>query len=330
MKSLNQVEPRTPIGTLPFTITQPGSYYFTKNLEFTAVTGDAITVNASNVTLDLMGFTLSSTSAVTGSGIAAEPGTSGLTVKNGRVAGTTTVDTLNTVKGGFERGVNSFPSDGSCCSHITNLTITGCRDLGLFAARNSIVENVLVTQCARGGILTKFSVVRSCNVFATSGGYPGIENFGGSVSDSVSTTNQGVGVKAATISNVTSEGNSQSGIIGELVHNCHSSNNGSDGIVGSQVANCMATGNDLSGIRASGTGGSITHSLAHGNGSAGIIANDACNVTHSLAQGNGGPGISIVVFGVPAGVVAFCTSSGNTNTQIDAPGTTQTGNSPAP
>jgi len=32
MKTLTQIEPRTPIESLPFTITQPGSYYLTKNL----------------------------------------------------------------------------------------------------------------------------------------------------------------------------------------------------------------------------------------------------------------------------------------------------------
>ena len=69
MKSLNQVEPRTPIGSLPFTISQPGSYYFTKNLEFTAATGHAVTVTSDNVSIDMMGFTLSSTAPVTGYGI---------------------------------------------------------------------------------------------------------------------------------------------------------------------------------------------------------------------------------------------------------------------
>ena len=32
MKSLSEVEPRTPISALPFTISQPGSYYLTANL----------------------------------------------------------------------------------------------------------------------------------------------------------------------------------------------------------------------------------------------------------------------------------------------------------
>lgn len=62
MKTLHQVEPRTPISSLPFTISQGGSYYFTRSLHLPASgqVSDAIIVSASNVTIDLMGFTLSS------------------------------------------------------------------------------------------------------------------------------------------------------------------------------------------------------------------------------------------------------------------------------
>jgi len=49
-------EVRTPISSVPFTITAPGSYYLTGNM--TLATGAAITISSSNVTLDLMGFTL--------------------------------------------------------------------------------------------------------------------------------------------------------------------------------------------------------------------------------------------------------------------------------
>ncbi len=55
MKTLDQVEPRTPIGALPCVISQSGSYYLTANL---TSTGHGVVVTASGVTLDLMGFTL--------------------------------------------------------------------------------------------------------------------------------------------------------------------------------------------------------------------------------------------------------------------------------
>jgi hypothetical protein len=55
MKSLDQIEPRRPISSLPFTIASPGSYYLTTNL--TGVTGTSgITIATNDVTLDLKGF----------------------------------------------------------------------------------------------------------------------------------------------------------------------------------------------------------------------------------------------------------------------------------
>ena len=57
MKTLTQIEPRTAISSIPTTITQSGSYYLTGNLS--GVAGqNGITIVASDVTLDLNGFTL--------------------------------------------------------------------------------------------------------------------------------------------------------------------------------------------------------------------------------------------------------------------------------
>lgn len=57
MKNLNQVEPRTLITSLPFTITNTGSYYLTGNLTGVAGT-NGITIKANSVDLDLKGFAL--------------------------------------------------------------------------------------------------------------------------------------------------------------------------------------------------------------------------------------------------------------------------------
>ncbi len=57
MKTLDEVEPRIPItqADIPLTITQKGSYYFTANLTAAAT---AITVEVNDVTIDLMGYSL--------------------------------------------------------------------------------------------------------------------------------------------------------------------------------------------------------------------------------------------------------------------------------
>ena len=63
MKTLQQVEPRIPITNVPFTISQPGSYYLTTNL---ACGSSAIVILASHVTLDMMGFSLCGTGSAYG------------------------------------------------------------------------------------------------------------------------------------------------------------------------------------------------------------------------------------------------------------------------
>ena len=48
-KSLDEIEPRIPIKSLPFTIDEPGSYYLTGALSYPGATQAGITINASNV-----------------------------------------------------------------------------------------------------------------------------------------------------------------------------------------------------------------------------------------------------------------------------------------
>src|SRR5688500_13089480 len=61
MKTLDQVEPRTPIDTLPIFLTQSGSYYLTRSFAQAFSIVDAITITADNVTVDFNGFTIRQT-----------------------------------------------------------------------------------------------------------------------------------------------------------------------------------------------------------------------------------------------------------------------------
>src|SRR5882757_8123438 len=58
MKTLTQVEPRTLIASVPYVITNSGSYYLTGNLTGTAAQ-NGITISAGNVSIDLKGFSIS-------------------------------------------------------------------------------------------------------------------------------------------------------------------------------------------------------------------------------------------------------------------------------
>src|SRR4051812_21725528 len=66
MKTLDQLEPRTPISSVPYTITNAGSYYLTTNLTATAG-NNGIIVSADHVTIDLNGFMLSGAGGFTSS-----------------------------------------------------------------------------------------------------------------------------------------------------------------------------------------------------------------------------------------------------------------------
>ena len=83
MKTLSQVEPRIPISSLPFTISAPGSYYVTTNL----ASGLGISINASHVTLDLSGFTLSGAAGTPTSGIDVSGTQTNITIRNGVLQG---------------------------------------------------------------------------------------------------------------------------------------------------------------------------------------------------------------------------------------------------
>src|SRR4030095_15547433 len=86
MKTLTQVEPRTPIPSAPFTINSSRSYDLTNNMSVSS--GDAITIAANSVTLDLNGFTISSTApGATGTGILISGNPRNITISNGFIEG---------------------------------------------------------------------------------------------------------------------------------------------------------------------------------------------------------------------------------------------------
>lgn len=111
MRTLDEVEPRIPIDSVPILIDQPGSYYFTGNLD--AGTNTAVEITVPDVSLDLMGFTLSGT------------GEDGIIV-NGPAGGTLPSGTIHNGRiRGFSVGVRLHNSSGALIEdiHITDASI---------------------------------------------------------------------------------------------------------------------------------------------------------------------------------------------------------------
>jgi len=166
-KTLTEIEPRTAVNNTNtpgdaecvHRITQPGSYYLAGNI--TGITGKSgIIIDASNVTLDLMGFALLGVpGSLDGIGVASTGSAGprrGLTIRNG-------------VVDGFGRhGIwlilasPPFPPPTNTCAVLERLHVSGCGHVGIRAPSTSVLRDCLVTRNLADGIVAASAVVVGC------------------------------------------------------------------------------------------------------------------------------------------------------------------------
>ncbi len=258
MKSLDQVEPRTPISSLPYTITQPGSYYVTGNL--TGVAGqNGITIVSDYVTLDLSGFTLtgvpSSWNGVEVSGIRR-----GIAVRNG------------TLRNWELSGLQAVAAQGGV---FEDLIAAWNAQYGLYAGSGSTLSNCAARSNGKAGILADQATITGCS--ATGNGEQGFYVSNSIVTDCEASINTMAGIEA--YSSVRIDGcnvyaNGGEGILvtgsatGSLITDNQVASNTLDGI---SVSRSTVDGNamhynGLNGITVSGSGSNITNNHAFGNG----------------------------------------------------------------
>lgn len=173
MKTMEQIEPRIPISSIPATISQPGSYYLTTNL--TAGAGeDGITISAPDVTLDLNGFTLTGSGTNSGSGIIQSSSFRNLQIHNGKlvnwaghskwaVSATGKNSTIEAVQvsGGFA-GINS-----GIGARIANCSSSENISTGITGGHGSSVENCTAFFNNGHGIVGYFkSTIAGCTVYS--------------------------------------------------------------------------------------------------------------------------------------------------------------------
>lgn len=304
MKSLDQLDDRTPISILPYTITQGGSYYLTKNLGPPGeVAQNGITVNASNVSIDLNGFWLSgSGTSIPAIGSTGSAHTN-IAIRNGTIDGwgaavemfdnsgvsVQNIRAVNNKFGGIAVGAKSLVAS---CTAIGNgirgikanhgSAVSNCVVAGTTGESNGFVGNGIQ---AFDGCLVVDSVVRET---AGAGG-SGINVGNGSSivrcavslgsGDNLDGIDTGTACKVMDSSVYDNNGAGSDGIVaadGTVVSGCTISGNGGDGLLINSncvVQNNNSSTNSAAGIRVTGSRSRIESNHAIGNGTAGFVAN---------------------------------------------------------
>lgn len=270
MLTLSQVEPRTPISSAPFTITQPGSYFLTTNVTI-GIAGPAIAINANNTTFDLNGFSISSTNpSAGGTAILLASGVHNITILDGTIESGVTNNGSGVYSGtGFGFGIE-YHDNPPYNVRVYGVSVYGCLNNGI-----SLGVEIL-------------STVDSCTV-QTAGNY-GVE--AGIVGNVTATDCGNDAIVAGTVSD--SQGKAFGtgyGIDAINMFNSYGVSSNADGIVGANAENCF-------GISYSGNGVNANNSIncygtSYGNGSGtgsvgvGVYANVAQNCTGYSYSTNG-------------------------------------------
>ena len=247
MKSLDQVEARAPISTVPYIISVSGSYYLTTNV--TATVSNAIVIAVSGITLDLNGFTISSTTATpTGNAILINGSLRDITIVNGHIRSGVTNNGSGVFSGsGFRNGIYC-PGTSPLSTRISGVSVSGClgegMNLTLVAGGSVIVDSCAVQTVGGNGIVASV-ITRSA---AADCGSAAI--FGDQVSDcrgeSVGAGGSS-GVYANTVENCRGLSSSGSGIRGYVAQNSYGSGiTGIDAVT--SAINCYGIGGSGQGI----------------------------------------------------------------------------------
>ncbi len=257
-------EVRTPISSCGTTIYTPGSYYLTQNL---SCTGDGIRVTTDDVTIDLMGFTLSGDNETQQRGIYIY-NSSNVEIKNGTIRL-------------FSVGV--YSPYGIVTTHSNRIIGVRAMDNNrngiVLQSKNNTVKDCTVAENANYGIY----VVREGSTFSNNTAY----------------NNGGHGIvagKGSTIINNTVYENGGDGIYayyGSTLMNNTAKDNGGHGIFvedGSTLTNNTSYNNDGDGIYAK-DGSTLINNTAKNNGGDGIFAFDGSTLMNNTAKDNGGDGI---------------------------------------
>jgi hypothetical protein len=289
MKSLDQVEPRTPISSLPFYITQSGSYYLTANLSAgSGVNGITVYGGVNNVTIDLNGFTLAGSATDSAYGIVAYSGN--VNVRNGIITGWGADGIRASSTPGHVFKDLVLNGNGRGAGHGGG--ITGGDD-------TQIIGCSAISNSATGFYLGSRALVKDCNAAFN-------QNYG------IVVNNQSVLEHCDASYNLFSGVSANSD---DVMEHCVASGNGIYGLytyLNNRLADCTADYNTNVGIFAQ-AGSSVSGCITVGNSGGGIAGYGDNLITHCVAAGNTSAGISLDGPGID---VNNCTVDDNTQDGI--------------
>lgn len=301
------------IGSLPYTISQPGSYVLTGNLTGDG-TSNGIIIESSNVTIDLAGFALIGPSSNPNAAIyATSPGKGqfwhNIAITNGNLDdwGNAGIDLTNAVNvrisqiQAFRCGIGlylSFKSEVSDCLFMD------CFSLGVLSGNVTTLRDCTALYCGGGGFsVGSTSVVSRC---AAEYNY----NTGFFVGQGSVLTD------CAARINFQPKGSASGFVTGDrcLATGCVADGNNGTGfsmVNACTVANCVAIGNGNAGFEAF-DDFTATNCDASVNNSIGIYCNGG-TITGCTANGNNSRGISTFFNRV---LVTNCSANWNLDTGI--------------
>ena len=274
----------------------------------TVAAGDAIDINANGVTLDLNGFTISSTEnpATTGDGISVGKDLKNITIANGFIQGGVT-NNGSGIYGGSGFGYGIFFSLDSTVAPanvlVSGVSVSGCLGAGIFLNGDSqVVESCTVRTIGGYGICA--SVVKGCSAIdcgnhaisgyqisdcrgQCSGNGAGINSFG-TVQNCYGVSGTYFGVYALNAQNcygVSSNGN-YTGLSATTALNCY----GLHGLTATIAQNCYGySANNASGLSA--TTAQNCYGYSGGNG----IGLSAVTATGCYGSSSSGTGLSALI-----------------------------------
>ena len=298
MKSLTQIEPRTAIQSLAgdFTsehvITKSGSYYLTGNITL-AYNANAITVTTgvSDVTIDLNGYTIESTTASAGSGTAIACNSSKrINVRNGNIKSGSVV-TADTITGkGFASGINAYLSEIT----IRGVNVTGVAGSGIRCDQTALVENCNVSHCDYGIYITgtaRHCIVTNCvtdaidsDVVDACQGSAYVSGINCTTAiNSTGTATSNIGLNASAATNCTGISDSNFGIFSTTATNCTGTSNSSFGLYAGITTNCTGTSTSYVGL----LGTTATNCTGTSDSDIGLKVTTATNCTGTSTSGIG-------------------------------------------